>query len=165
MFTLNWGDLGRIILIGILAYIALIIMLRIAGKRTLTQLNAFDLVITVSIGSVFATILLDKTISIFDGLAAFFVLIALQWIFSKTTTETSKVSSMIKGEASILYFRGEYFKDVMKSERIEKEEIIQAMRMQGKNQLEEVEAVILESNGQLSVLSKSKGDGNTTIPE
>ena len=165
MFTLNWGDLGRIILIGILAYIALIIMLRIAGKRTLTQLNAFDLVITVSIGSVFATILLDKTISIFDGLAAFFVLIALQWIFSKTTTETSKVSSLIKGDASILYFRGEYFKDVMESERIEKEEIIQAMRMQGRGQMDEVEAVILESNGQLSVLSKSKGDEDTTIPE
>ena len=165
MFTLNWGDLGRIILIGTLAYIALIIMLRIAGKRTLTQLNAFDLVITVSIGSVFATILLDKTISIFDGLAAFFVLIALQWIFSRTTTETSKVSSLIKGDSSILYFRGEYFMDVMESERIEKEEVVQAMRMQGKGRMDEVEAVILESNGQLSVLSKSKGDEDTTIPE
>ena len=165
MFTLNWGDLGRIILIGILAYLALIIMLRIAGKRTLTQLNAFDLVITVSIGSVFATILLDKTISIFDGLAAFFVLIALQWVFSKTTTKTSKVSNFIKGEASILFFRGEYFKDVMESERIEKQEIIQAMRMQGKGRMDEVEAVILESNGQLSVLSKSEGDANMTIPE
>lgn len=165
MFTLNWGDLGRIIVIGILAYIALIVMLRIAGKRTLTQLNAFDLVITVSIGSVFGTVLLDNAISIFDGMAAFFVLIALQWIFSKTTTETNKISHVIKGEASILYFRGQYFQDVMEAERIEKEEIIQAVRMQGKESLDEVEAVILESNGQFSVLSKSSEDGSSTIPD
>ena len=68
MFDLNWMEIGRIFLLGIMAYIFLIILLRVAGKRSLAQLNAFDLVITVSIGSVLATIMLDNKISIFDGI-------------------------------------------------------------------------------------------------
>lgn len=62
MFDLNWMEIGRIILLGFMAYIVLIIMLRLAGKRSLAQLNAFDLVITVSIGSVFATIMLVRSL-------------------------------------------------------------------------------------------------------
>ncbi|MEK3976446.1 MULTISPECIES: hypothetical protein [unclassified Psychrobacillus] len=68
MFDLNWLEIWRIILLGVMAYIVLIIMLRLARKRSLAQLNAFDLVITVSIGSVFATFMLDNKVSIFDGL-------------------------------------------------------------------------------------------------
>ncbi|MGM9923625.1 MAG: DUF421 domain-containing protein [Bacillus sp. (in: firmicutes)] len=156
MFTFDWMGLVRIISIGILAYVALIIMLRIAGKRTLTELNIFDLVITISIGSVFGSVLLDEKISIFEGVTAFFVLIGLQWVFSKTTEKFNKVGSKLKEDATLLYYGGTFCYKAMEKERIQKEEIIQAARMDGNLSMNQVQAVVLESNGQFSILPKSK---------
>lgn len=156
MFTLNWLDLGRIILIGFLAYVALIIMLRIAGKRTLTQLNAFDLVITVSIGSVFGTILLDDKISLFDGLTAFFVLIGLQWLFAKTTQKSEVASDVVNADAALLYYDGVFCRDAMKKEKIQKQELIQTARMNGHLSMDQIQAIVLESNGEFSILPKSE---------
>ena len=56
MFFDSWTALGRVLLVGTLAYVALVAILRISGKRTLTKLNAFDLVVTVALGSTLATI-------------------------------------------------------------------------------------------------------------
>ena len=55
----SWAGLGRTLLVGPLAYVALVLLLRISGKRTLTKLNAFDLVVTVALGSTLATVQLE----------------------------------------------------------------------------------------------------------
>lgn len=54
MFFSGIEPIGRTLLIGFLAYIGLILVLRVSGKRTLTKMNAFDLVVTVAIGSTLA---------------------------------------------------------------------------------------------------------------
>ena len=63
----SWGDLVRRVLVGITAYASLVLVLRGSGKRTLAQLNAFDLVVTVALGSVLATILLSPDVSWSEG--------------------------------------------------------------------------------------------------
>ena len=70
MFLQTWSDLGRIILIAVLTYPALILVLRLSGKRTLAKMNAFDLVVTVALGSTLATILLSRDVSYLEGLLA-----------------------------------------------------------------------------------------------
>ena len=57
----------------------LLLLLRVSGKRTLTRMNAFDLVVTVALGSTLATVLLTKSVALADGLVAFAVLILLQY--------------------------------------------------------------------------------------
>jgi len=59
----SWTGLGRVLLVGVLAYSALVLTLRVSGKRTLTKLNAFDLVVTVALGSTLATVLLSKDVA------------------------------------------------------------------------------------------------------
>ena len=66
----SWGALGRIILVGALAYFALVLILRASGKRTLSKLNAFDLVVTVALGSTLATVLLSKDVALAEGVVA-----------------------------------------------------------------------------------------------
>jgi uncharacterized membrane protein YcaP (DUF421 family) len=56
--------LGRVLLAGVLAYAALVLLLRTSGKRTLSKMNAFDLVVTVALGSLLGSVLL------FQGRAA-----------------------------------------------------------------------------------------------
>lgn len=60
MFFENWSQILKILLTGAFAYIAIIIVLRLSGKRTLSQMNAFDFIITVALGSTLATAMLSK---------------------------------------------------------------------------------------------------------
>ena len=79
MFFDSWTGLGRVLLVGTLAYVALVLLLRISGKRTLTKLNAFDLVVTVALGSTLATVLLSKSVALAEGVVALALLVSLQY--------------------------------------------------------------------------------------
>ena len=63
----SWRDLVSVVLVGIAACASIVLVLRGIGKRTLAQLNAFDLVVTVALGSVLATILLSPDVSWSEG--------------------------------------------------------------------------------------------------
>ena len=73
MFFENWYGLERILIVGFLAYVALIICLRISGKRTLAKWNAFDFVVTIALGSILATHLLSKANAACRRHSGFFV--------------------------------------------------------------------------------------------
>ncbi len=77
MFFQNWSGLLRTVVVGVLAYVALVALLRVSGKRTLSKMNAFDFVVTVALGSTLATILLSKNVALAEGVVAFAVLISL----------------------------------------------------------------------------------------
>ena len=79
IFFDNWKVLFRTGAIGIMAYVSMIFLLRISGKRTLSKMNAFDLVVTVSLGSILATILLNQEVTLAQGVLAFALLIAMQF--------------------------------------------------------------------------------------
>lgn len=67
----GWEPLLRIMIVGVLAYVALVVFLRVSGKRTLSKMNAFDFVVTVALGSTLATVLLSRNIALSDGALAF----------------------------------------------------------------------------------------------
>ena len=67
MLSRSASDLWRIVIIGALIYPALIAILRLSGKRTLAKLNAFDLTVTVALGSTLATIPLSRDVALLEG--------------------------------------------------------------------------------------------------
>jgi uncharacterized membrane protein YcaP (DUF421 family) len=155
MFFDSWSDLGRTALVGLLAYIALITLLRISGKRTLSKMNAFDLVVTVALGSTLATILLSKDVALAEGIVAFVLLILLQYIIAFLSLRSEKFKGMIKSEPAMLLYQGRFLHNAMRRERITEEEIEAAIRQQGLATLEQVEAVVLETDGSLSVVHQA----------
>jgi len=64
MFFQGWEEVVRTLEVGLLEYLCLVWFLRISGKRTLAKLNAFDLVVTVALGSILAAILLQKSVAL-----------------------------------------------------------------------------------------------------
>ena len=148
----NWADVGRTALIGVLAYAALVLLLRVSGKRTLSKMNAFDFIVTVALGSVLATILLSKDVALADGVTAMATLIALQFIVAWLSVRFQWVSKLVKAEPALLLHRGEFCRDAMRRERVVESEIRAAVRGQGINALEKVESVILETDGSFSVI-------------
>ena len=155
MFFQGWGGIWRTALVGTLAYVALILLLRTSGKRTLSKLNAFDLVVTVALGSTLATILLSKDVALAEGVTAFAVLILLQFLITWLSVRFTGVQQVVKAQPALLFYRGEFLRAAMKQERLTEEELRAAVRSHGISDLEEVEAVVLETDGTVSVLGKT----------
>lgn len=157
MFDITADSFIRIVTVGVLAYIGLMVFLRTSGKRTLTKLNAFDLVVTVALGSTLATILLDSNISLWEGLTAFAVLVSLQYLISFTAVRSKSFNALIKSEPRLLFLEGRFLEQAMKEERIKDIEIMQAIRNSGEGELHNVKAVVLETDGSMSVISNKAG--------
>ncbi len=148
----SWSDLGRILVVGPLAYVALVTVLRTSGARTLSKLNAFDLVVTVALGSTLATVLLSSDVSLAEGVLGLLVLVVLQYVVSWASLRWPAVEGVVKSEPVMLYRRG-FLRQAMRRARVTEDEVRQAARSSGRASLEEVSAVVLETDGSLSVLS------------
>ncbi|WP_100400674.1 DUF421 domain-containing protein [Bacillus sp. FJAT-44742] len=152
MFFEDWEGIIRVVIISLCIYPLLIFMLRISGKRTLSKMNMFDFIITIALGSTVATILLNEEVTYAEGVAALAMLIILQFIVTSLSVRFSAVNRMIKAEPRLLYYEGNFNIEAMKKERINKDEIKQAVRTNGQPSLQDVKAVVLETDGSLSVI-------------
>ena len=161
----GWMTLGRTALVGTLAYLALVLLLRVSGKRTLSKMNAFDFVVTVALGSTLATVLLSSSVSLVRGILAFAVLISLQFIITWLSARSPAFRRLIKAEPTLLVHKGEFLTGAMKQERVTEEEVRAAMRSQGISAVEEVEAVVLETTSDLSVVVQPSGESASSLAD
>lgn len=152
VFFSSWSSLARTLVIGVAAYASLIVLLRVSGKRTLSKMNAFDLIVTVALGSTLATVLLTKSVALADGLLAFALLIFLQFSLTWLSVRFTSVSSLIKAQPTLLVYQGQFLRAALKAERITENEILAALREQGLSDVSEIAAVVLETEGSLSIL-------------
>ena len=157
MIFSGWSPIGRTLVVGALAYVALVLALRISGKRTLSKMNAFDFVVTIAIGSTLATILLSRQVALVQGLAAFAVLIGMQYLVAWTSTRSAAVSRLVKSEPRLILHRGRPLPAAMREERIVEEELRAAVRERGLAGIERAEAVVLETDGTFTVIEDVDG--------
>ena len=155
-FWNGWEPVLRIIVVGTLGYVALVMILKISGKRTLAKMNAFDFIITVTIGSAFGRILTAKSVGIAEAVTAFILLAVLQYVFAFFETRSDLFKKIITSRPALLYYKGEYQDQNLKKARLNKNELLGAIRKKGFGSLQEVEAIILESDASFSVIGKSK---------
>lgn len=163
LFFAGWPGIGRTALAGVLAYAAMVFLLRVAGKRTLSKMNAFDLVVTVALGSILATILLSKDVALAEGATAIAVLIGLQFVVAWLSVRFKAVSRLVKSEPALLLHRGEFLHQALRRERVTENEVRAAVRSQGIAALEAVEAVILETDGSFNVVPTSSQGGDSAL--
>lgn len=153
IFFNNWSELLRTGVIGVLAYINLVILLRITGKRTLSKMNAFDFVVTVSLGSTLATILLNKDVSLAQGTLALGLLVSLQVVISWASVRTPWVKQLVTGEPMLILYRGKSLGNSLRRTRVTEDEVRAAVRAAGMAALTDADAVVLETDGSFSVIS------------
>ncbi len=163
MFFDTWSQLLKIVVSGSLAYLGLVIMLRFSGKRTLAQLNAFDFVVTVAFGSTLATIILSKDTTLVEGLVALGLLVLLQFLVAWSYTRVKFINKLVKSEPTLLFYQGTFKTEAIQKSRLEKEELLQAARSQGILSLQQIEAIVLETNGKLSIIKTSENSDRSTL--
>lgn len=150
----DWEGILRIVIVGTGSYAALLVLQRISGKRTLSKLNAFDLVVTVALGSTLATTILSPDVALTDGVVAFGVLILLQLTVTLVSVRIPGLKRLVKATPTLLLDNGTMLHDVMKRERVSQDEVLQAVRSTGKDSLVGL-SVVLETNGKMSVVGRS----------
>jgi uncharacterized membrane protein YcaP (DUF421 family) len=137
-------------------------VLRVSGKRTLSKMNAFDFVVTVALGSTLATVLLSKGVALAEGVAAFALLVGMQFVITWASVRSGAVSRLVKSEPKMLLYRGEFLRGAMRRERVNEGEVLAAVRSHGVAALGEVEAVVLETDGSISVVTSAGREGGTS---
>ncbi len=150
----GWKPLAHVAIVGLSGYVALIFLLRLAGKRTLSKMNAYDMVVTMALGSILTKAMLTKEQSIAETVFAIFLLIAFQFIASWASCRWRWFRQLTSPQPTLLYHAGTYLHEAMKRERISEPEIVAASVEKGISGMENVEAVILAGNGELCVLPK-----------
>lgn len=158
----SWADVGRTVLVGVLAYAALITTLRVSGRRTLSKMNAFDFVVTVALGSILATILLNEEVALAEGVIALGVLVALQYAITWSSVRVSWIRRTVTGEPLLLVYQGVAFPARMRAARVTDDELRAAIRAGGLAAIEEAEAVVLETDGSFSVI-RSGGSESSSL--
>lgn len=154
----GWEDVGRVLVQGTLAYVAIVLLLRAFGKRTLAKMNAFDLVVTVALGSTLATIVLSREIAVSTGVTALALLVSLQFAVSWLSVRWRGFRRIVRSEPRLLASDGEFIHHALRQERITEDEVTAAVRSAGRSDVGEVDAVVLETDGSFSVLLAVDGD-------
>lgn len=116
-------------------------------------MRAFDFIVTVALGSTLAIVLLSKNVSLADGVLALGLLIFLQYVLAATAVRSKAFSTFISSEPSLVFFDGRFLKKAFLKGRVTEAEVRSALRSQGIANLEEVHAVVMESNGQFCVVN------------
>lgn len=151
MFFQDMQDIVRTLIVGTLAYIVLVLFLRISGKRTLAKLNAFDLVVTVALGSTLSAILLQESISLAEGAVALALLIFAQFLVTFFSVRSSRFAQVVRSEPTLLAKDGRFCQSALTSQRVTRDEALSVVRAQGGRDIADVQFLVLESDGSISV--------------
>ena len=154
IFFDSWQGLLRVLIVGIAAYAALIVMLRGSGKRTLSKMNAFDLIVTVALGSTLATVLLSNSVPLLEGVLALALLVYLQYAITWLSVRSERFQNLIKAEPTLLVHEGRYLDTALRQQRVTREEIGAALRQSGKTDIAAVTSVVLETDGSMTVIPR-----------
>ena len=136
-----------------LVFFGLLLVLRVAGKRTLAKMTAYGLTITVAFGSAFASVLLNRSVSIVVGIVAFVMLAVLQFGLAWASSRSAWVARVVTARPSALVCRGTVDEARLLRERVRIEEVRAAVRASGLASVGDALAVVLETDGSMSVVT------------
>jgi uncharacterized membrane protein YcaP (DUF421 family) len=165
VFWNGWEPLMRILIVGTLIYISVISILRVSGKRTLASMNAFDFIITVALGSTFGRVLTAKQVAVSEAIVSFLLLISLQYVVSYLEVRSPFFHKLVTSQPRLLYYKGNFIDKNLRKERLLEEDLVGAVRKKKFASLDDVEAIVLETDGQFSVIKKSSNTQSSTIHE
>lgn len=159
----GWTPVLRTFIGGVLAYVALVMLLRASGQRTLSKMNAFDFVVTIALGSTMATILTAKDVSFVQGVAAFGLLIAMQFVVTWLGVRVAWWRRFMTGDPRLLFYDGEFLAAAMRDARVTEADVLAAIRAAGYGDRSGIGAVVLETNATFSVIIHGSTDDGSSL--
>ncbi len=120
----DWAVLFRVAVSGVVLYVVVLAFSRLHGTRTTSKMNNFDWIISVASGSVFASTVVSDSVTVAQGVTAFVVLFALQWILTKLSVLFPRFYHTVTASPALLFHAGEFLDRRLKTERVTRDEIL-----------------------------------------
>ena len=155
MFFHTWADIGRVVVVSIIIFVVIVAMLRIVGQVALAKMSGYDVVFTVTLGSLIATAVLTRSLTVSEAMAAFITLLALQMVTRWLQARWLVMHHAVREAPRVVLWDGQLLNDRLLQSSISADEVRAAVRRSGFRSLSDVRVVVLENDGDWSVIPKS----------
>lgn len=154
----GWEGIIKICMAAPIMYLFVVLAIRVTGKRSTSQMNNFDWIVTVAIGSLTASGIVLDSVTVSEALTAITLLLGAQYLLTKGVLCSNKLAKLVKASPTLLVHDGQLLRGAMRKERVMKSEIMAALRENGLLCLEDAQWVILETDATFSVIPKGDHD-------
>lgn len=158
LLKVDWENILEILITAPILYLVVIACVRASGNRSTSQMNNFDWIVTVAVGGIFASTVILNNASLIEGVFGIAVLLFLQFALTQLIRKSERIKKWIRLPPHLLFYNGRFLEDNMKRQRILHEEIHSAVREAGYQHVQDIYAVVLESNARLTVIPKRNSD-------
>ena len=131
----------------VIVYLALVVLLRIFGKRELAQLNPFDLVVLLSLSNTVQNAIIGEDNSVTGGIIGAVGLLAINWLVVRVLFRSPGMTRLLEGRASVLVRGGQVDRKALERESLTREELLAVIHRQGFESFHQVRMCELEPNG------------------
>lgn len=131
----------------VIVYLALVVLLRIFGKRELAQLNPFDLVVLLSLSNTVQNAIIGDDNSVSGGIIGAVALLAVNYLVVRVLFRSPKLTRMMEGRSTVLVHNGQIDKKALQRESLTQVELLDVIHKQGFNGIHSVQHCELEPNG------------------
>ncbi|SFV30667.1 Protein of unknown function [Pseudoxanthomonas sp. YR558] len=145
------------VLRAVAVYVAVLLMVRVTGKRTIGQFTPFDLLVVVLLGTAVQNSLIGSDTSLLGGLILAATLLAMNWAVGRLSARSRRFDRWVEGRPVILMRHGELFRDELQRQAVSEQDFAIARRSAGYATLADVELAVLETSGEITFIG-SKGD-------
>ncbi len=150
------------VLRGAVVYIAILLMVRLSGKRTVGQFTPFDMILLVLLGTAVQNSLIGEDVSLLGGLILAATLIGLNYLIALVTSRSVRADRLVEGAPVVLARDGRLFERMLKRELVSRADFDEAMRQAGCSDIARVELGLLETNGQITILTRQDQEGESS---
>jgi uncharacterized membrane protein YcaP (DUF421 family) len=148
---MDWQELGLTAARGLLVYVAMLIVIRLLGKRTVGNFTAFDLLVALMLGEVVDEIIYGD-VSLAQGFTAILVVAAAKYVTAWLSAWKRGINKVLEGQPTPLVRNGELVRHGVRAELMNEKEVMAALRLQGISDMREVKLAMMEVDGQVSVI-------------
>jgi uncharacterized membrane protein YcaP (DUF421 family) len=142
-------------------YLGILILLRLAGKRDLAQLNTFDFVVLLLLSNVVQNAIIGNDNSLIGGMLGAAILVAGNSVLVRVVRKSDRAVRLFEGSPTTLVEDGQLDHAAVKRLGLREDDVIQAVRHQGANDVEEVKHAVLEPGGSIVVVLKEDEENAT----
>jgi uncharacterized membrane protein YcaP (DUF421 family) len=151
--SLVWWEF---VLRGVIIYLFLLVLLRVTGKRQIGQMSPFDLVLLLVLSNAVQNSMNGGDNSVIGGMISAVTLVGLNWLVAVLTFRSKRLEGLIEGQPELLIHNGKLFQKALDRASLTQHELMAALRQAGCTAVDEVHVAMLEDDGNISVIPRSK---------
>lgn len=155
MFFRSWSDIWHVVLASTITFAVIVALLRVVGQQALARMSGYDIVVTVTLGSIIAAVTLSRDVTVSEAIAGLVTLIILQELTRWLQSRWLLLHHAVRQAPHVVLWNGTLLEDRLRETSTSGDEVRAAVRRAGISSLSEVLIVVLENDGEWSVVRKS----------